>query len=134
MTDRELLELLVTKVTGLEEGQTKLKEGQTKLEEGQEETNKRLSALEGEMKEGFKRLDDEVATIKADVKDVKVTVEKIDNRLDELDAKNGSRHREITKQVTEVQDDIKSMHDNIVLMEAVSAKNMGDIAKLKLIK
>ena len=46
MAENEILELILNKLQGLEEGQRSLEEGQRNLAEGQDKIEKRLSALE----------------------------------------------------------------------------------------
>lgn len=93
MTDRELLELLVEKVTN--------------LEENQEETNQRLSFLE----EGQKKLEKGQEKLEEGQKEIKTIVEAIDDRLDEMDGKNGSRHSAINLKLDVLIEDNKSIHE-----------------------
>jgi hypothetical protein len=69
-----------------------------------------------------------------DVKDLKAgqheaneRLTRIDSKLDDLEPKNATRHTEILHK-------IDGLSKDLTLVEAVTGKNMADIATLKLVK
>jgi len=65
--------------------------------------------------------------IEADVKDLKQGQERIENKLDNMEALNANRHVEINGKLNE-------LSTSLTVVEAVAGKNMTDIANLKLVK
>ncbi len=65
--------------------------------------------------------------MQADIKELKSDVKDIKIKLDDLETKNAERHVELFSE-------IKDLRKDVLTIESVTAKNWGDIAKLKGIK
>lgn len=72
-------------------------------------------------------MESDIKELKSDVKDLKEGQSRIEAKLDDLEPKNATRHTEILNR-------IDTLSKDLVLVEAISSKNMSDIAHLKLIK
>lgn len=83
--------------------------------------------IRAEMHGGFKEVNSKIETMQTDIKDLKQGQERIENKLDDIEAHNATRHVEITTE-------IKGLKEDLTVVEAVTGKNMTDIAHLKSIK
>lgn len=73
------------------------------------------------------KMQDDMAGLKADMRELKDGQEKIIDHITQLDTKNADRHIDIVKEINE-------MKDNFNDVEKITAKNWHEIAKLKSIK
>lgn len=100
------------------------------LKQGQQQTTQRLDKMDARLDKMDSRLDNlknNVSLIKADVVEIKADVVEIKNQLNALEAKNANNHLEIRSI-------LDTVSRNISVLEAVSGKNMTDIALLKVVK
>ena len=74
-----------------------------------------------------KLFDEELGSIHANSKDLKLGQEKLISKLDEIESVNATRH-------TDMMNDISDIKDNLNNVEIITSKNWNDIAKLKAVK
>jgi outer membrane murein-binding lipoprotein Lpp len=80
-----------------------------------------------ELKTDVTELKTDVTELKTDVAELKTTTDRIETKLDDLEVKNAENHVEVLKE-------IKAIRSDIITIEAVTGKNMQDIAHLKAVK
>lgn len=83
-----------------------------------------LEKMYNEMQDGFKEVNSKIETMQTDIKDLKQGQERIENKLDDIEAHNADRHIIIGGE-------IKDMKSDISRIEMNTADNWKDIAKLK---
>ena len=133
MTEKEILELLLEKVTKLDDTVAKLDDKVTKLDDTVAKLDDKVAKLDdtvAKLDDKVTKLEDGQNELKADVKYLKQMTKAIFDQTADL-----TEFRTETKQSLEkINEKIDNLSSDLALVEVVSAKNMGDIAKLKLIK
>ncbi len=87
MTNEEFQKLVLEKLTGLEQGQSKLEEGQVKLEERQVKLEKRIDEVESTLTAKIDALDAKVERYgQSQQDDVKGLLEVMNKKLDHISA------------------------------------------------
>lgn len=88
----------------------------------------------GQILNRLDHIENNVNDIKSDIRDLKSDVillkqgqGKIENKLDNIEALNANRHIEINGKLDE-------LTTGLTVVEAVTGKNMADIANIKLVK
>ena len=147
-TDSELLELLLekvvsidTKVNSIESRMGSLESKMDSLDSRMDSLDSRVGSLEskmnsldsrvGSIESKINSLDSMVTTLQSDVQIIKTDVKvlqlgqkRIENKLDDLEAKNANRHIEITTE-------LKHLESAISKMEIVTAENWSELARIK---
>lgn len=101
----------------LEQMQTQLLELNSKVDNNHLELNSKIDNLHSELNSKINKNHTEVMT--------KLNI--LENKFDDLEPKNATRHIDMINR-------IDSLSSGLTIVEAISGKNMADIANLKLIK
>ena len=88
-----------------------------------EQVNHRLGFIDNRLES----IDNRLISVEADVKDLKITVHQIQDQNCDLEAKNATNYLELKSKIDKLANDL-------IVVEAVSGKNMTDIAFLKAVK
>lgn len=88
---------------------------------------KLMTKMYSEMQEGFKETNSKIDNITKDIAELKDGQDRIENKLDDLEASNAHRHITINR-------DVKQIKSTLSKVEIVTADNWSDIAKLKAIE
>lgn len=80
-----------------------------------------------QMEETQKQMQLDIKDLKEGQNETNERLIRIESKVDDLEPKNATRH-------TEILDKIDTLSKDLALVEAVTGKNMADIASLKLVK
>ena len=127
MTERNLLELLVQKVTTMEDTQQTMKSDMGEMKSDISGMKVEIGGMKsqiGDMKAEMGDMKSDISNMKSDIKEIKADVRGIKGQIIDLEVKNANQHLEIKSTLDSIKKDLATV-------EAVAGKNMADIAFLK---
>ncbi|AHM56378.1 hypothetical protein EAL2_c10800 [Peptoclostridium acidaminophilum DSM 3953] len=92
-----------------------------------EDILKQILSEIGSMKNDISSINKRLESLENKVDGLDSKVDKISEKLDDIEAKNAERHIDINNGISKIQQDVTAL-------EAITGKNMTDIAILKAVK